>query len=65
MLRLRKGVHKTMNNYWLEALMIIWRMFILAGTVYLIVEFNWSMWWLLLALMLAYSVQVSYEVIRK
>lgn len=54
-----------MNNYWLEALMIIWRMFILAGTVYLIVEFNWSMWWLLLALMLAYSVQVSYEVIRK
>ena len=33
-------------------LMIIWGMFVLGGTVYLIQWHNWSAWWMLLAILL-------------
>ena len=33
-------------------LMIVWGMFVLGGTVYLIEYHNWSAWWMLLAILL-------------
>ncbi len=35
--------------------LLIWFIFIMSGTIYLIVTYDWSRWWLLLALLIVHA----------
>lgn len=41
---------------------IVWEVFLWAGTVYLIVIYDWSKWWFLLTLALSFSTYRLQEV---
>lgn len=41
---------------------IVWEVFVWGGTVYLIVNYDWSKWWLLYALLLSFGTYKLQEV---
>lgn len=44
-----------MNNFWEGVVVGAYNLALLCGTVWLIVEHDWSKWWILLALLLMAS----------